>query len=140
MSLLSEVWGSQVSNNLDPKIAALLDQLTSVLGGFEILPMKLNAHDIYSCTKFINPSDMFNGLGMKPVYRDLIVNSINRNTRNTRVSCRALSNSDINQLGLAQNKQIEYFLLSNEAVSPAERKLFCIQPTVNFIMEINMGK
>jgi hypothetical protein len=81
---------------------------------------------------------MFSGMAMKQVYRDLLVNSVNRNTRQTHISCRALTNADITQLGLAQNRPIEYFLLTNEAAMPVQRKLFCIQPKVDFVLEIKL--
>jgi hypothetical protein len=139
MSLLSEVWGSQFNGAaLDPKIAALLEQLAGTLGAFEILPMKLTSHDVYACNKSINPHDMFSGMSMKPIYRDLIVNSVNRNTRSTKVTCRVLSNADITQLGLVQNRPIEYFILDFTGSQPPQRKMFCIQPRVDFIQEIQL--
>lgn len=140
MAELSEVWGKQFTQAaLDPKIAALLEQLAVTLSGFEILPMKLTSHDLYACNKSINPNEMFQGMAMKPVYRNLIVNSINRNTRSTKVTCRALSNTEVTQLNLVQNRPIEYFILDYMATQPGQRKFFCIQPRVDFIREINLN-
>lgn len=138
MSSLAEVWGKAwtSTDQLDPKLAALLEQLCGVLAGFTVPPMTLDAHDYYSLSKFAKPGEMFNGMMMKSIYRNLIVNTVNRYYSQSKVSCRSLTNADITQLRLPQNRPVEYFVLSNEAVNPPQRKLFSIQPHSAFITEL----
>lgn len=139
MALLSEAWGKsyQQTGQLDPKLAVLLEQLCPSLAAFSIPPMTLDAHDIYSLSKYAKPSEMFDGLAMKSLYRNLIIKSVNRYTQQTKVTCRALTAADLNYLRLPQNRPVEYFVLTNEGTNPPQRKMFSIQPHSAFITELN---
>jgi hypothetical protein len=80
--------------------------------------------------------DMFDPrtLRLKPMYSDILCRSVRRNYNDAPVTCRPLTQAEITAYRFAQNKVVDYFLLMS--ADGRRYKLFCLQPTNDFIREI----
>lgn len=68
------------------------------------------------------------------MYVEEMLKAVRRNYNESSVECRQLSPQEVQRYGFAQNKAIAYFVLRSS--DGKEYKLFCIQPSNDFIREI----